>query len=69
MPRLNLQEAIRLLARLAGWRGAPSDGEPGAESVEEGLRRLTDWVSGWRLRAQCQQRRSVRRPLGRQDVG
>jgi len=53
VPRLTLQQAIRLVAGLAGWRGAPSDGEPGAESVEVGLRRLTDRVYGWKLRAEC----------------
>ncbi|MEK7686282.1 MAG: IS4 family transposase [Verrucomicrobiota bacterium] len=60
MPRLSLQAAIRLVARRAGWRGAPSDGQPGAESVEAGLRRLMDLVSGWRLHAQCARRRSAR---------
>lgn len=48
-----MQQAIRLVAQLAGWRGAPSDLEPGAESVEAGMRRLMDRVYGWKLRADC----------------
>ena len=54
MPRLKLQEAIELVARLAGWRGAPSDGRPGAECVEQGMRQLVDLVCGWRCHAQHQ---------------
>jgi hypothetical protein len=65
VPSLTLQQAIRLMARLVGWRGAPSDKEPGAESVEAGLRRLNDMVCGWRLhkawvRHQSRQRRNKR---------
>ena len=61
VPRLKLQAAMRLVARLAGWRGAPSDGEPGAESVEAGLRRLMDLVAGWRLRVAGERARAARR--------
>lgn len=65
MPPLTLQEAIRLVAQLAGWRGAPSDGEPGAESVEAGMRRLMDVVYGWRLHANCATLRPRQQPRKR----
>lgn len=46
---LTLQEANRLTARLAGWLGRKCDGEPGAERLATGLRRLGDMTIGWRL--------------------
>jgi hypothetical protein len=46
---LTLAEANRLVARLGGYAGRTGDGEPGAESVGLGLRRLMDLVAGWRL--------------------
>ena len=70
MPRLTLQQAIRLVAQLAGWRGAPSDHEPGAESVEVGMRRLMDRLYGWQLRAACIiTHRLVSSPTNDDDVG
>lgn len=38
-----------MVARLGGWLGRKGDGEPGAESLAAGLRRLKDMVDGWRL--------------------
>lgn len=65
-----MQQAIRLVAQLAGWRGAPSDHEPGAESVEVGLRRLMDRVYGWKLHADCSiTHRLVSGPTNNADVG
>jgi hypothetical protein len=46
---LTLQEANRLTAKLAGWWGRRGDGEPGAETLALGLRRLQDMVLGYRL--------------------
>jgi hypothetical protein len=46
---LTLQEANRMTAKLAGWWGRSGDGEPGAEKLAIGLRRLQDMVLGWRL--------------------
>ena len=46
---MTLREANRLVARLGGYAGRKNDGEPGAESVGIGLRRLNDLVWGWRL--------------------
>jgi hypothetical protein len=46
---LTLQEANRMTAKLGGWWGRRSDGEPGAEKLAAGLRRLQDMVRGWRL--------------------
>lgn len=46
---LTLQEANRLTAQLGGWWGRRCDGEPGAERLARGLRRLQDMVLGWRL--------------------
>ena len=47
--RLTLQEANQMTARLAGWLGRKCDGEPGAERLARGLRRLGDMTIGWRL--------------------
>lgn len=46
---LTLQEANHLTAKLAGWWGRRGDGEPGAETLALGLRRLQDMVIGYRL--------------------
>jgi hypothetical protein len=60
-PRLNaaatmtLSEANRRVARLGGYMARKGDGEPGAESLGLGLRRLTDLTWGWRLRRQAKQ--------------
>jgi hypothetical protein len=47
--QLTLQEANRKTAKLGGWWGRRCDGEPGAESLAAGLRRLLDMALGWRL--------------------
>jgi hypothetical protein len=47
-----LREANRLVARLGGYLGRKRDGEPGAESLGLGLRRLMDMARGWRMRKQ-----------------
>ena len=49
---LSLAQANRLVARLGGFLGRSKDGEPGAESLGNGLRRLMDMARGWRLRKQ-----------------
>ncbi len=38
-----------MVAQLGGWLGRKGDGEPGAESLYSGLRRLQDMILGWRL--------------------
>jgi len=47
--KLTLRVANRLTARLGGYAGRTSDGEPGIESVGIGLRRLSDLCWGWDL--------------------
>ncbi len=44
---------IRLVARLGGYLARKGDGEPGAESIGLGLRRLMDLAWGWRLKQQA----------------
>ena len=51
---LTLGEANKLVARLGGYSGRKGDGEPGAESIGLGLRRLIDMTWGWRLRQQAE---------------
>ena len=46
---LTLQQANHLTAKLAGWWGRRGDGEPGAETLARGLRRLQDMVLGYRM--------------------
>jgi hypothetical protein len=46
---MTLAETNRLVASLGGYLGRVQDGEPGAESLGIGLRRLADRVWGWRL--------------------
>jgi hypothetical protein len=59
---LTLAEANRLVARLGGYAGRAGDGEPGAESLGLGLRRLLDLVRGWRLHHDfTQSRKGARR--------
>jgi hypothetical protein len=48
---LTLQEANRMVGKLGGWLGRKCDGEPGAERLAKGLRRLHDMICGWRLSA------------------
>jgi len=40
-----------MVARLGGWLGRRGDGEPGAGSLQAGLRKLRCLVWGWRLRS------------------
>ncbi len=48
-----LGEAIRLVARLGGFRGRKSDGDPGAEVMWRGLQRLDDISQTWVLLQQA----------------
>jgi hypothetical protein len=44
-----LGEAIRLVAKLGGFRGRKSDGDPGTEVMWRGLQRLDDITQTWQL--------------------
>jgi hypothetical protein len=44
-----LQEAVRMVARLGGFLGRNSDGEPGVTTLWRGWQRLEDMVAGWQL--------------------
>jgi hypothetical protein len=46
---LTLQQGNHLTVKHAGWAGRRGDGEPGAETLALGLRRLQDMVAGYRL--------------------
>jgi hypothetical protein len=46
---VSLGEAVRLVGRLGGFLGRKKDGEPGAQVIWRGLRRLEDLVAGYRL--------------------
>jgi hypothetical protein len=48
-PAPSLREAIRMIAKLGGFIGRKSDGEPGAETLWRGLLRLDGMTEGWRL--------------------
>lgn len=48
-PAPSLREAIRMTAKLGGFIGRKSDGEPGAETLWRGLLRLDGMTEGWRL--------------------
>lgn len=48
-PVRTAREAVRGVARLGGFAGSPSEGEPGVKSLWLGLRRLEAMVAGWRL--------------------
>lgn len=48
-PVRTAREAVRAVARLGGFAGTPSEGEPGVKSLWLGLRRLDAMVAGWRL--------------------
>ena len=48
-PALSLREAIRMIAKLGGFLGRKSDGEPGTETLWRGLLRLDGMTEGWRL--------------------
>lgn len=45
----SLREAVRLVARLGGFLGRRSDGEPGPLTIWRGLTRLRDLSAMWRL--------------------
>jgi len=47
--QLTLQQANQMTARFGGYLGRKGDGDPGAESLGIGLRRLSDMVEGWRM--------------------
>ena len=57
---MTLREANRLVAHLGGFAGRRRDGEPGAESVGIGMRRLMDMTCGWRLREEFDESRPKR---------
>jgi hypothetical protein len=44
-----VREVVRGIARLGGFAGSPSEGEPGVKSLWLGLRRFEAMVEGWRL--------------------
>lgn len=46
---MTLSDANRRTAQLAGYTARRHDGEPGAESLAIGHRRLMDHARGWRL--------------------
>jgi hypothetical protein len=48
-PTPSLREAIRMIAKLGGFLGRKSDGEPGTETLWRGLLRLDGMTEGWRL--------------------
>ena len=48
---MNLQDAVRQVARLGGFLGRRSDGDPGVKVLWRGLRRLTDFVLAYRTLA------------------
>ncbi len=48
-PAPSLREAIRMTAKLGGFLGRKSDGEPGTETLWRGLLRLDGMTEGWRL--------------------
>ncbi|MEY2876451.1 MAG: hypothetical protein RLZZ373_3822 [Pseudomonadota bacterium] len=48
-PTPSLREAIRMIAKLGGFIGRKSDGEPGTETLWRGLLRLDGMTEGWRL--------------------
>ena len=48
-PALSLREAIRMVAKLGGFIGRKSDGEPGTETLWRGLLCLDGMTMGWRL--------------------
>jgi|FrelakmetLWP11LW_1041352.scaffolds.fasta_scaffold06788_1 hypothetical protein len=48
-PAPSLREALRMVAKLGGFLGRKSDGEPGTETLWRGLLRLDGMTEGWRL--------------------
>ncbi len=48
-----LGKAVRLVAKLGGFQGRKSDGEPGTEAMWKGLQRLEDLTSMWEVMQQA----------------
>jgi hypothetical protein len=48
-PVATARQVVRAIARLGGFAGSPSEGEPGVKALWLGLRRLEAMVEGWRL--------------------
>jgi hypothetical protein len=44
-----LHEAVRWIAQLGGFLARTRDGEPGVQTIWQGLRRLTDLTQIWKL--------------------
>ncbi len=42
-----------MVAQLGGWLGRRGDGQPGAESLQAGLRKLRILIWGWRLSSEA----------------
>jgi hypothetical protein len=53
-----LREAMRAVARLGGWEGYPSAGEPGVKSLWQGLRDLERLADGWQMAKEYWQHRA-----------
>ncbi len=47
--KITVQQANRMTATLGGFKNRTGDGEPGAETLGLGLRRLGDILDGWRM--------------------
>ena len=47
-----LHEAVRMIAKLGGFLGRKSDGEPGVKTIWRGLQRLHDIAATWKLATQ-----------------
>ena len=45
----SLVEAVRMIAKLGGFLGRKSDGEPGVKTIWRGLKRLHDIAATWKL--------------------
>jgi transposase Tn5 family protein len=52
-PVRTARQVVRAIARLGGFAGSPSQGEPGVKSLWLGLRRLEAMVEGWQLAFQA----------------
>jgi hypothetical protein len=52
-PIQTVRQVVRAVAKLGGFAGSPSEGEPGVKAVWLGLRRLDAMVEGWRLALQA----------------
>lgn len=48
-----LRTALHMIARLGGFLGRKSDGEPGVKSLWIGLQRVTSWAQGMRFLRRC----------------